>query len=362
MHESRETVSKAITARYDHIITDNDEEEESKQELIRCEVNIACGRNGYYAIGDNFRRIRDSKAYRIAGYKNFGIYTKEAHKRTKSSVYRLINIADLHDRLVPIVGEENMPYTAHVLGSMLGLEPDQEVQVYELALEKAKDNGEMVEAADIKAAKDELGLSKPKLSAAPSTKEPEHEEDAVPVNLLAASAAEDNESDEDDADEDPDEDDASESDDVEMNSVNLALARDKLFRARAVKARAAARAEKSKILDKTDRDKLFRARRVKARAALRAEKSKFLDAMDEDSQEASAEETAIELGERMKKLGEEDIITQEVITPLLMGNKHVIMAYLDRATGSKYKRRLKDLLPCIDEVLTGKPREQDEDE
>lgn len=334
MHESRETVSKAITARYDHIITDNDEEEESKQELIRCEVNIACGRNGYYAIGDNFRRIRDSKAYRIAGYKNFGIYTKEAHKRTKSSVYRLINIADLHDRLVPIVGEENMPYTAHVLGSMLGLEPDQEVQVYELALEKAKDNGEMVEAADIKAAKDELGLSKPKLSAAPSTKEPEHEEDAVPVNLLAASAAEDNESDEDDADEDPDEDDASESDDVEMNSVNLALARDKLFRARA----------------------------VKARAALRAEKSKFLDAMDEDSQEASAEETAIELGERMKKLGEEDIITQEVITPLLMGNKHVIMAYLDRATGSKYKRRLKDLLPCIDEVLTGKPREQDEDE
>ncbi len=334
MHKSRKTVSKEITARYNYIRTENDEDEERKQELIRCEVNITCGRNGYYAMGDNFRTIRDGKSYRIAGYKNFAVYAKKVHKLKKSSVYRLINIADLRDRLVLIVDEENMPHTAYALGSMLGLEPDQEAQVYELALEKAKAKGKMVEAADIKEAKDELGLSKPNLSEAPPNEELE-DEDAVPVSLPAASAVED---------EDPDEDDASESDDEETNSINvkaksnsaskLALAKDKLFRAREAKARAAARCQKSKILDETDKD----------------------------SKEISAEETAIELGKRMKKLGEEDTITQEVITPLLIGNKHVIMAYLDRANGSKYKKRLKGLLTCIDEVLTGRPREQDEDE
>lgn len=301
MHKDREAVQKDIAARYDYIVTKTNEDEALKQELIRCEVDIVCGRYGYYDMGNSFRMIRKKKSYAIAEYNDFLDYAKKAHGLEKSSVYRLINIADLYDRLVPIVGENNMPHTAYALGAMIGLKPEQEEGVYKLALEKA--NGKMVAAIHINEARGELGLIKTKSKPESKGEEP---------------------------------DDTPEIDNAEANAVKVDVKGNAV--SKQITAKDGSTSHRHKPGVRTDKSL------IGVRCSGNSESTGGI------SKEESAEKIAIELKERLQKFGEEEDITLELIKQLLAGLNSPIKAYLNSTRTSKYRKTIQRLQSDIRDI------------
>lgn len=177
-----DAIRDEATARFSKIITTSEEDEARKSELIECAMNIKIGRKAYYEIGRSLRTIKENGSYSIAGFDDFLKYAKATHKLGRASVYWHMQIADIYDRLAPLVGQERMPDCASALGAMLsGLTCEQEIQVYKLALKKSVDR-ELVVEADITAAREEFGLGKIQPKDSPAEKA-NAAEDTPPASL-----------------------------------------------------------------------------------------------------------------------------------------------------------------------------------
>jgi hypothetical protein len=202
---------------------------------------------------------------------------------------------------------------------MLGLEHEQEVSVYKLALEKAEATGEMVAAFHINAAKEDLGLSKPNSPVTPPVKELANGEEAAPSARLGAS------------------------DNAKANTVNL---------------NAKSNAASKRVMAKDGSAPL------KGKSGVEADKpsgdgvgfhdSKVLDNPEEDSQKTSAEETAIELQKRMLQFGKEEDIALNVLKPLLIGMYGLIDAHKCKPRRHDFMNILTKITHAIEDICGGR--------
>lgn len=115
-----------IETRYKDIHIKNRAQRTQKSMLIQCEVNIICGRGGYYQIGKNIEIINENRLFELAGYKTIEEFTEARYRYKRASAYRFIRIARLYDRLVPTIGRDNMPDSASALDVMDDLDSPEE--------------------------------------------------------------------------------------------------------------------------------------------------------------------------------------------------------------------------------------------
>lgn len=104
-------------------------------------------------VGIALRRIRDGELF-LATHGTFIEFTRDTFNIEKSQAYRMIDFAVISETLSPI-GEK--PKCESQVRPIAGLDPEDQKEVWELAIDHAKENGKAQPTAkDVKAARDEL--------------------------------------------------------------------------------------------------------------------------------------------------------------------------------------------------------------
>lgn len=105
-----------------------------KEQLSDYEATITRGLNTFYQVGTALVEIKQRKLYR-SQYRTFEEYCKDRWQMDRSYAYRVIEASEVRSNLSPIGNK--LPETESQARELKGLEPDQQRQVWQKAVETA---------------------------------------------------------------------------------------------------------------------------------------------------------------------------------------------------------------------------------
>lgn len=111
---------------------------DEKKELKQCESVIKRGWDTFVEVGKALAKVRDARLYR-GQHQTFEAYCRVRWQYGKSQAYRLIGAAEVIDRLSPIGDELRMPVNEAQVRPLLALDPEEQVDAWKAALDRAGD-------------------------------------------------------------------------------------------------------------------------------------------------------------------------------------------------------------------------------
>lgn len=164
-----------------------------EKQLRRCEETIESGLKSFFEVGDAIRTINEERLYRGQEYSSFDVYCSERWSMSGSHARRLIDAADLMDKLRKEFSpkgesDELLPQSENHVRPLVRLkdEPEQQIKAWAKALEKSKTEkkrltGQMVDAIVDKM----LGKkAQPKLQSNEAQEGSEEEENSIASDVL----------------------------------------------------------------------------------------------------------------------------------------------------------------------------------
>jgi hypothetical protein len=127
-------------------------------ELEECEAIIERGLQTFYEVGAALLRVRELRLYRIE-HSSFEAYCAERWGISRPRAYQFIEAAEVRSNLSTIV--DTLPMTESQARPLARLEPDQQREVWQQALQRAHELGQRLTAALVEAIVKEMHPAAP---------------------------------------------------------------------------------------------------------------------------------------------------------------------------------------------------------
>jgi DNA repair exonuclease SbcCD ATPase subunit len=127
-------------------------------ELEECEAIIERGLQTFYEVGAALLRVRELRLYRI-GHSSFEAYCAERWGISRPRAYQFIEAAEVRSNLSTIV--DTLPMTESQARPLARLEPDQQREAWQQALQRAHELGQRLTAALVEAIVKEMHPAAP---------------------------------------------------------------------------------------------------------------------------------------------------------------------------------------------------------
>jgi hypothetical protein len=127
-------------------------------ELEECEAIIERGLQTFYEVGAALLRVRELRLYRIE-HSSFEAYCAERWGISRPRAYQFIEAAEVRSNLSTIV--DTLPMTESQARPLARLEPDQQREAWQQALQRAHELGQRLTAALVEAIVKEMHPAAP---------------------------------------------------------------------------------------------------------------------------------------------------------------------------------------------------------
>ncbi|MEL6493948.1 MAG: hypothetical protein AAFQ41_02335 [Cyanobacteria bacterium J06623_7] len=108
------------------------------KELSRLESVVEQGLKVFYQVGEALAEICDRQLYKQQGYTDFRVYLKERWKMSKSKAYRLIDAAEVMNKLKSVPHGGQLPDNERVTRELAKAAPEDQIGVWQVALETSE--------------------------------------------------------------------------------------------------------------------------------------------------------------------------------------------------------------------------------